>query len=116
MKDHSSSFAFYEKGIVFLFISCLYMLACFSLLAPEERWPKKKVKRKFKKQQIVVHFTGEIEGEGRYHFLQGTTLREALLEVSLKPNTQIDKLDLDAPLKVGQRIRIKKVKKPFVKK
>lgn len=98
----------YEKATVLTFLACLSLLCLYALKAPEERWPHDKHPER--KRQIVVTITGEIENEGRYHFEQGTTLRDALQGLILKPEIQTH-LKLDLPLKAGQKIRIKKEKK-----
>lgn len=102
----------YEKGTVYSFLACLFLLSLYSLKAPEERWPHTKHPERIK--QVVVTITGEIENEGRYHFDEGTTLREALQGLNIRPENQRH-LKLDQPLKPGQKIRIKKRKKEIKK-
>lgn len=97
---------FYEKATVTVFLNCLFLLSIYALRAPQERWPHSKYPER--KKQIVVIITGEVNNQGRYHFDQGTTLKEALKSVSLKNEASVNHLNLDQILKPGQKIRIKK--------
>ena len=109
-----SGLKFQEQAAAALFLCIIFILILFALRVPEDRWPRAKLIKKTVPSQIVVWFSGAFEQEGRYHFPQGTTLREALRTLEIKDYSHIEESRLDRPLKTGQRIKIKKMNNPLV--
>lgn len=112
--SNTASFSVKEKVVVLLFSCFLLTLVKFAFRAPDERWPQGANKENFKNYQMIVWISGEVENEGRYHFNEGDTLKNALEVVSLKKEASLKGLDLNEKLKTGQRIKIKKLHKPLV--
>lgn len=101
----------HEKLTVLLFVAFLFTLFQYALKAPPERWPGAAAVGTSAKQQVVVELSGEGVQPGRYHFKKGMTLRQALHELALLEDLEVIRCHLDAPLKAGQKIRIKKRKR-----
>lgn len=114
--SNTSPLSIHEKITILLFACFLSVLIKFAFRAPEERWPQNKSMENPVNHQIVIWIYGELEAEGRYHFFDGTTLRDVLGAISLKKEADISGLNLSRPLKTGQRIKIKKMHKSLVNK
>jgi hypothetical protein len=105
-------------------LSFLLLLAKIAWQAPESRWPQNKgLPFPPPEHQIVLHISGALEQEGRYHFDRGTTLGKALEALSLNSEADISNLDLNRVLKSGDHVRIgrkkekkRPQKKPLAKK
>lgn len=83
--------------------------------APDSRWPQEKGAFTSSEQQIVVHISGALGQEGRYHFPKGTTLGQAVDALSLNSEADVSNLDLQKVLRKGEHVKIGK-KKPLRKK
>lgn len=110
------AFSLVERAVVALFVCFVVVLIKFALRAPEERWPRGGFMGTVADRQVIVLIYGEFEGEGRYHFNEGTSLKSALEVVFLINEVDVRGLDLGRPLKTGQRIKIKKLHKSLVSK
>lgn len=96
------------------FFLILALISKIAWNAPANRWPQKERLPVLPPQeQIVITISGAVNQEGRYHFPKGTTIKEALEEVQIKPDADLSKLQFEKPLKTGQRLKIphKKQKK-----
>lgn len=95
-----------EKSFLYLVVLFLAVLAKFAYNAPDHRWPAKDHQSAEPISLVVINFAGAIKNPGRYHFVEGTTLRDALQAISLDKNSDINSLNLDRKLRAGETIKI----------
>jgi hypothetical protein len=101
----------HEWVSVALFLLVMCFLTKIAWNAPSDRWPKRNREPvPVPREQIVVTISGAVAKEGRYHFVKGTTLGQALEAAQLSEDADMQKLTLDRELKSRQKIRIPRKK------
>lgn len=59
---------------------------------------------------VVIQVKGEVARPGRYHFREGTALKEVIAQASPLPQADLARLDLTKKVRKGMRVHVPKQK------
>lgn len=100
-----------EWFAVYFMLSLFMFLSLKALGGDYSRWPRlggQPVPRP--KVLVVINVKGEVKNPGKYHFPEGTSIRDVIAEAEPTQNADLTKIDLTKLVKKGQSITIPKKK------
>jgi DNA uptake protein ComE-like DNA-binding protein len=97
-----------EWVAVFILLAGFLFLSKGAFQAPNGRWPMAKGEPIEKPSSlIVIRVQGAVQKPGVYQFRAGTKIAEVLQACEVKDEANLTKIDMEQPVKKGQKLTVK---------